>query len=63
MLVLVNNCAEVEESEVQRHLDHHSRKSERFFAMIEEIIQEQSMKAYVSTSYLFLFPSNDLIVG
>ena len=59
MLVLVNNCAEVEESEVQRHLDHCSRKSERFFAMVEEIIQEQSMKVYVSMSYLFLFPSND----
>jgi len=59
MLVLVNNRAGVEESEVQQHLDHCSRKSEKFFAMIEEIIQEQSMKVYVSMSYLFLFPSND----
>jgi len=59
MLVLVNNRTEVEESEIQLHLDYFSRKSERFFAMIEEIIQEQSMKAYVSMSCLVLFPSND----
>lgn len=60
MLVLVNNRTEIEESEVQAHLDHCSRKSERFFAIIEDIIQEQSIKMYVSVSWLFLFPSNDI---
>lgn len=61
MLILIHNRAEAEESEVQRHLDHCSRKSERFFATIEEIIaQEQSRKAYVSILYIFFDFSHDV---
>ena len=61
MLILIHNRAEAEESEVQRHLDHCSRKSERFFATIEEIIaQEQSRKAYVSIQYIFFDFSHDI---
>ncbi|KAJ3557998.1 hypothetical protein NP233_g11597 [Leucocoprinus birnbaumii] len=45
MLALVGGRIENQESEIQNILDHASRKSEKFFETIEEIVQEESIKA------------------
>jgi hypothetical protein len=45
MLALIGSHAEPEGSEIQQQLDYVSAKSEKFFEIVEEIVQEESMKA------------------